>query len=98
VPTILNYFGQILERNGSCVLGGKAVFYVDLSLFQMIEGLRYAFPHAMSKSERKHRRMVALRDRVAARPPLAAYLASERRLSFNQEGIFRHYAELDDRS
>ena len=64
----------------------------------MIEGLRYAFPRAMTKQERKHRRVIALHNRVAVRPRLAAYLASERRLPFNQEGIFRHYPELDDGS
>jgi glutathione S-transferase len=73
------------------------VSYVDLSLFQMIEGLRYAFPQAMRKLERKHLRLVALHDRVRQRPQLAAYLASERRLAFNQAGIFRHYPELDAR-
>jgi glutathione S-transferase len=97
-PKLLSYFGQVLERNGGRVLVGKAVSYVDLSLFQMIEGLRYAFPHAMAKQERKHQRMSALYDRMASRPRLAAYLASERRVPFNQEGIFRHYPELDDRS
>lgn len=71
------------------------VSYVDLSLFQMIEGLRYAFPQAMRKLERKHPRLVALHDRVRQRPQLAAYLASERRLAFNQAGIFRRYPELD---
>jgi glutathione S-transferase len=94
----LNYFEQVLERNGGRVLIGNAVSYVDLSLFQMIEGLRYAFPRAMAKQERKYRRVIALHDRMAARPRLAAYLGSERRLPFNQEGIFRHYGELDDRS
>ena len=98
LPKFLSYFEQVLERNGSRVLVGNTVSYVDLSLFQMIEGLRYAFPRAMTKQERKHRRVIALHDRVAARPRLAAYLASERRLPFNQEGIFRHYPELDDRS
>jgi glutathione S-transferase len=97
-PKFLRYFEQILERNGSRVLIGKAISYVDLSLFQMIEGLRYAFPRAMAKQERKYRRVIALHDRIAARPRLAAYLRSERRLPFNQEGIFRHYPELDDRS
>jgi glutathione S-transferase len=97
LPKFLGYFEQVLECNGNRVLIGNKVSYVDLSLFQMIEGLRYAFPHAMTKQERKHRRVIALHDRVAARPRLAAYLASERRLPFNQEGIFRHYPELDDR-
>ena len=98
LPKFLNYFEQVLARNGSRVLVGSAVSYADLSLFQTIEGLRYAFPRAMTKQERKLRRVIALRDRVAARPRLAAYLASKRRLPFNQEGIFRHYPELDDRS
>jgi glutathione S-transferase len=71
------------------------VTYVDLSLFQMVEGLRYAFPKAMQRLERKHPRLVALHDRVRRRPGIAAYLASERRLAFNQAGIFRHYPELD---
>ena len=91
----MNYFEQALKRNGSQYLVGKTVSYVDLSIFQMIEGLRYAFPRAMAKREREHPRVVALRDRVAARPRLAAYLASERRLPFNQQGVFRHYPELD---
>jgi glutathione S-transferase len=98
LPKFLGYFEQVLERNGSRVLVGNAVSYVDLSLFQMIEGLRYAFSRAMTKQERNHRRVIALHDRVASRPRLAAYLASERRLPFNQEGIFRHYPELDERS
>jgi glutathione S-transferase len=71
------------------------ISYVELSLFQMIEGLRYAFPQAMRKLERKHPRLVALHERVQKRPRLAAYLGSERRLAFNQGGIFRHYPELD---
>ena len=98
LPKFLSYFEQVLERNASRVLVGNAVSYVDLSLLQMIQGLRYAFPRAMTKQERKHRRVIALHDRVAARPRLAKYFASERRLPFNQDGIFRHYPELDDRS
>ncbi len=98
LPKFLNYFEQVLQRNGGHVLVGNRVSYVDLSLFQMIEGLRYAFPRAMTKQERQHRRVIALRDRVAKRPRLAAYLESDRRVPFNQEGIFRHYLELDDRS
>jgi glutathione S-transferase len=98
LPKFLSYFEQVLERNGSRALVGNAVSYVDLSLFQMIEGLRYAFPRAMTKQERKYRQLIALHDRVAARPRLVAYLASGRRLPFNQEGIFRHYPELDDQS
>ena len=97
LPKFLGYFEKVLKRNpqGSGYLLGRAVSYIDLSLFQMVAGLRYAFPHAMSKLERKHPRIVALHDRVLARPQLAAYLSSPRRLPFNQDGIFRHYPELD---
>ena len=94
----LSYFEQVLERNGGRVLVSNAVSYVDLSLFQMIEGLRYAFPQAMARQERKYPRLIALHDRMTSRPRLAAYLASRRRLPFNQDGIFRHYPELDDQS
>jgi glutathione S-transferase len=69
--------------------------YVHLSLFQMIEGLRYAFPRTMKSMEAKHKGVLQLHDRVARRPRIAAYLASGRRLPFNQHGIFRHYPELD---
>ena len=69
---------------------------MDLSLFQLVEGLRYAFPRAMKRIERKIPRMVALHDRVAARPRIKAYLGSKRRLPFNEWGIFRHYPELDE--
>ena len=71
----------------------KSFTYLDLSLFQMIEGLRYAFPNAMTRL--KYPRLAALHDKVAARPRLAAYLASGRRIAFNQQGIFRRYPELD---
>jgi glutathione S-transferase len=96
LPKFLDYFEQILKRNPKGgYLVSKAVSYVDLSMFQMIAGLRYAFPRAMARLEPKVPRLVALHDRVSARPRLAAYLASPRRLAFNQEGLFRHYPELD---
>ena len=97
LPKFLGYFEQILQRRptASDYLLGKAVSYVDLSTFQMIAGLRYAFPRAMARLEPKHPRLVALRDRVSVRPRIAAYLSSERRLPFNQQDIFRCYPELD---
>ena len=97
LPKFLDYFERILKRapKGSGYLLGKAGSYVDLSMFQMVAGLRYAFPRSMAKLEPKYPRIVALHDRVAARPRIAGYLSSPRRLPFNQEGIFRHYPELD---
>jgi glutathione S-transferase len=96
-PKYLDYFETILRRNdtGDAYLLGARRSYPDLSLFQIVAGLRYAFPRAMAKLEKRHQRIVALHDKVAARPRIAAYLASERRIPFNQQGIFRHYPELD---
>lgn len=98
LPKFLGYFERILERNGGNGGGyllGDALSYVDLSLFQIVAGLRYAFPRTMKALAPAHPRLMALHQRVAARPRIAAYLASGRRLPFNQQGIFRHYAELD---
>jgi glutathione S-transferase len=94
VPKYLGYFEGLLKDNGGAVTG-RRITYVDLSLFQIVEGLRYAFPNRMKAFERKISRVVELRDRVAARPNIKAYLASDRRIAFNEDGIFRHYKELD---
>jgi glutathione S-transferase len=98
IPKYFGYFEKILKRNAKSggYLLDKNISYVDLSLFQVIEGLRYAFPRVMERLEPKHPLSIALRDRVAARPRLAAYLSSQRRIPFNEEGIFRHYPEHDN--
>ena len=88
LPQFLRYFERAVDERFS---------YVHLSLFQMIEGLRYAFPNAMKKHQRRYPRLLKIRERVAARSTLAAYLSSQRRIPFNQHGIFRYYPELDER-
>ena len=95
VPKILGYFERVLARSGGPHVLGRRLCYVDLSLFQIIEGLRYAFPRRMKRFEKKVPRLVALRDRVAKRPRIAAYLTSKRRLPFSQWGIYRYFKELD---
>jgi glutathione S-transferase len=92
----LGWFETVLERapKGGW-LAGEDLTYADLSLFQVVEGLRYAFPNAMKRLEPKLARVIAVRDAVAQRPNLKAYLASERRIPFSTEGIFRAYPELD---
>jgi glutathione S-transferase len=95
VPKYLGYFERLLEQNGGSFLTGRRLTYIDLSLFQIVEGLRYAFPKRMKAFERKIPGLVDLRDRVAARPNIKAYLTSKRRIAFNEDGIFRHYKELD---
>jgi glutathione S-transferase len=94
-PKFLHYFENVLDRSGGPYLLGRRLSYPDLSLFQIVAGLRYAFPKSMARLEKKAPGLGALHDRVAARPRIAAYLASDRRIPFNQSGIFRHYRELD---
>jgi glutathione S-transferase len=95
VPKFLGYFEKLLSAGGGAYVTGRKLTYVDLSLFQVVEGLRYAFPKRMAKFERKIPALVALHQRVASRPNIAAYLASDRRIAFNEQGIFRHYKALD---
>ena len=102
IPKYLGWYERVLERNTSSTKGkrggwliGAKLSYPDLSVFQMVEGLRYAFPDAMKKAENDSPRVVELRDKVAERPNIKAYLASPRRIPFNEKGIFRRYPELD---
>jgi glutathione S-transferase len=97
-PKFLRYFEHILASNKArpAHLIGDRLTYPDLSLFQIVSGLRYAFPRAMAALEEGLPLAVALHDRVEALPKIAAYLASPRRIPFNKEGIFRHYPELDN--
>ncbi|HEY4141265.1 MAG TPA: glutathione S-transferase family protein [Pseudolabrys sp.] len=95
-PKYLGYFEEVLGKSGGPFVLGRKVTYVDLSLFQLIEGLRYAFPKAMKRIERKVPTVVDVHDRVAKRKGIKAYLASDRRIAFNEDGIFRSYPELDE--
>ena len=97
MPKFLQYFERILAANphGDQYMAGKALSYADLSMFQIIAGLRYAFPRAMAGMEAEIPLLVALHDHVRTRPNIARYLKSARRLPFNQYGIFRRYKELD---
>jgi len=96
LPKFLGYFEKVIERgNGKQALSRHS--YVDLSLFQLVSGLDYAFPNAMRGVGKRIPRLRALAERVSQRPNIAAYLESPRRLAFNQEGIFRHYPALDSK-
>ncbi len=97
IPKFLDYFESVLDANsmGKGWMIGRSLTYIDLSMFQLIAGLRYAFPKAMRRLERGYPGLVSLNERVAARPNIAAYLSSPRRIAFNEDGIFRHYSELD---
>ncbi|MSO67965.1 MAG: glutathione S-transferase [Pseudolabrys sp.] len=95
VPKYLGYFETVLAKSGGPYMLGRKFSYIDLSLFQLVEGLRYAFPKAMMRIERKVPNVVALRGRVAARPRIKTYLRSKQRIAFNEMGVFRRYPELD---
>lgn len=94
LPKFLGYFEAVLKDRGPWLTGGSWT-YVDLSLFQLVEGLRYEFPRRMAAIAESYPLTMALVSRVAALPELADYLASDRRIDFNEDGIFRHYPELD---
>jgi glutathione S-transferase len=94
-PKFFVYFEQVLAATGGPYFTGRRVTTADLSLFQVVAGLRYAFPRLSKRLGKKHPRVIALHDRVAARPRIAGYLKSPRRIPFNDMGIFRAYDELD---
>ena len=101
-PNVLDNLANQLKSNcpqrnpdGDQYMVGAALTYVDLSIFQIIDGLRYAFPRAMQQIGPDYPLLSALHHRVKSRPRIARYLASARRLPFNKDGIFRHYEELD---
>lgn len=95
VPKYCGYFERLLAASGGSFVTGRKLTYVDLSLFQIVDGFRYAFPTRMAKFESKIPKLAALHDRIAERPNIAAYLASDRRIPFNEDGIFRRYKALD---
>jgi glutathione S-transferase len=94
-PKMLGYFERVLRENGGRYSVGRSLSYVDLSLFQIVEGLRYAFPKRMKRFEKKVPLLVALHERVTKRPRIKAYLGSKRRIPFSQWGIYRYFKELD---
>jgi len=97
IPKFLGYFERVLRGNtkGSNYMLGHRMSYVDLSIFQLIAGLRYAFPKKIMKLESEYPRLVTLHDRIASRPNITVYLSSDRRIPFNNNDVFRYYPELD---
>ena len=92
----LQYFESVLRQSkGKSWMADRHLTYIDLSMFQIIAGLQYAYPNMMSEMESDIRGLLGLHDKIAHRPNIAAYLSSQRRLPFNEDGIFRHYPELD---
>ena len=95
MPKFFRYFEDALSANQGPFVLGEKWSHVDTSLFQLVEGLRYAFPQRMKAIEGDYPKLIACRDAVAQLDGIKAYLASDRRMAFNEDGIFRHYPELD---
>ena len=95
MPKYFDHFQQALQVNEGPFVLGKRWSHVDTSLFQLVAGLRYAFPQRMERLESDYPEIVACHDGVAKIEGVARYLDSERRIAFNEDGIFRHYEELD---
>ena len=95
IPKYLGHFEQALGVKEGPFMLGERWSHVDTSLFQLVEGLRYAFPNCMSELMSKYPRIAACRNAVAEIDGMKAYLASDKRIDFNEDGIFRHYPELD---
>ncbi len=95
VPKFLGWLERVLEASGGSGFVGRATSYVDLSAFHVLAGLDYAFPKAMARMTKRMPSLRALAARIEERPRIAAYLGSKRRVPFNEDGIFRHYPELD---
>jgi glutathione S-transferase len=95
LPKFFGWFERVLQANGGERMVGDRLSYVDLSIFQLVEGLRFSFPNAMRQAEPKYPGLAALHERIAARPKIAAYRASPRCMAFNDRGVFRRLPELD---
>ena len=95
LPKFLGYFERVLGGVKGGHMLGRSLSYVDFTMFQLLEGLRFSFPRTMRRVEGNYPGLVTLHDRTAVRPRIAAYLKSARRIPFNDRGIFRHYPELD---
>ena len=97
IPKYMNYFEKVLQNNPSHSgwLIGDTMTYVDLSLFQVVQGLRYAFPKGFKKCEKRCLSVLSLNDKVSLDNKVSKYLSSDRRIAFNKSGVFRYYPELD---
>ncbi|GAA5987830.1 hypothetical protein JCM5350_003162 [Sporobolomyces pararoseus] len=97
VPKFFKYFEKLLEQGGEGGewLVGKEASCADLCLFQVIDGLKFAFPNLLSKQLPSHPKLAAHYDRVNSADRIRKYLESDRRQKYSL-GVFRHYEELDD--
>jgi len=95
LPKFLAWFEKAIDCNpGDWMIDGRWT-YGDTSLFQLVEGLRYMFPRRMATLEPDYPGIRRIHAMVAELPGIRAYRRSDRAIPFNEDGIFRHYPELD---
>jgi len=95
LPKFLGYLERVQNAHGGPWLLGERLTYVDLTVTHLLRGLEYAFPNNYRRVIADTPRLAAIREAALARPNLAAYVASDRCMAFNEHGIFRRYPELD---
>jgi len=95
LPNHMAYFDRVLSQAGGAYLLGHTLTYVDLAMYQLLLGLKHAFPKGASQVLTQTPGLSALFDKVAAQPRVAAFKASDRSVAFSNDGIFRNYPELD---
>jgi glutathione S-transferase len=102
LPRLIRYLETVAERNAERTgrvrvawMVGTRLSHVDLSVAQLIEGLRHALPRVSSRLLEMAPRLRALHAQVIALPRIRLYLDSGRRTPFDARSLFRHDAELD---
>lgn len=98
IPKFLGYFERVLRGNGARAQGkylvGKGLTAADLVVWQVVDGVRYAFPKEMEARMKEFEGVWEFYESLKGESWLEEYLASERRLKYG-DGIFRYYKELD---
>lgn len=95
IPKYLNHFEAALNAHDGPFVTGEKWSHVDTSLYQLLRGLKYAFPQSMDERKDEYPGLHACRDAIGKLQNIVSYAASDRALPFNEDGIFRRYPELD---
>lgn len=89
IPKFFDYFNSVLKTNGTGHLVGSKVTYADLSLFQVVDGLQFAFPKCLKRiaGDDKYSQVFKLKKSIEETPQIAEYLKSDKRAKYSM-GVF----------
>ena len=95
-PKYLGYFETVLTKERRALCAGAQVTLCRSFAVPADRGPALRLP----QGDEAHRAQACRASSLCAtaspkRPGIKAYLASPRRIAFNESGIFRHYPELD---